>query len=229
MNSPYQNTLTGLVSRPHTWLVTGVAGFIGSHLLEELLKLKQKVVGLDNFFSGHKKNLAAVQAIVTDLEWKNFKFIEGDIRDSKACDTACRGVDYILHHAALGSVPRSIEDPVLANAINVDGTLNILSSAHQTVLLNEAIDALAIRSEGVYVDGTFGRGGHTEMLMKHFPLAKVVSFDKDEAAIDFGRKKFSSSITVSSGYSVWRIRLSIPVNTALSTIAKSQTFVPYAQ
>jgi UDP-N-acetylglucosamine/UDP-N-acetylgalactosamine 4-epimerase len=112
-----------------TWLVTGVAGFIGSNLLESLLKLDQKVVGLDNFATGHRHNLEQVQALVTPEQWARFHFIEGDIRKLEDCHTACAGVDYVLHQAALGSVPRSLEDPITTNATNIDGFLNMLVAA----------------------------------------------------------------------------------------------------
>ncbi len=118
-----------LVAKPVTWLITGAAGFIGSNLLEALLKLGQKVVGLDNFFTGHRVNLDEVRVQVTPAQWENFRFIEGDIRSLDDCHAACAGVDYVLHHAALGSVPRSLEDPILTNACNVTGFLNMLVAA----------------------------------------------------------------------------------------------------
>ena len=118
-----------LVAKPATWLITGVAGFIGSNLLEALLKLGQKVVGLDNFFTGHRVNLDEVRVQVTPAQWENFRFIEGDIRSLDDCHAACAGVDYVLHHAALGSVPRSLKDPILTNACNVTGFLNMLVAA----------------------------------------------------------------------------------------------------
>ena len=108
------------------WLVTGVAGFIGSNLLEALLKLDQKVVGLDNFLTGYKKNLEMTREACGEKAWRNFTFIEGDIRDLTTCRQACTGVDHVLHEAALGSVPRSIEDPLLTNSCNIDGFLNML-------------------------------------------------------------------------------------------------------
>jgi UDP-N-acetylglucosamine 4-epimerase len=114
---------------PRRWLVTGVAGFIGSHLLEKLLGLDQTVVGLDNFDTGFRKNLEAVRERVSPSVWKRFRFEEGDIRDSGICRRITRGIDHILHHAALASVPRSLRDPVATNAINVDGLLNILVAA----------------------------------------------------------------------------------------------------
>jgi len=115
-----------LVESPKTWLVTGAAGFIGSNLLETLLRLQQKVVGLDNFSTGHKHNLSHVRASVGDECWKNFTFFEGDIKDIDTCHLVLKGVDFVLHQAALGSVPRSIENPIQTNAANIDGFLNVL-------------------------------------------------------------------------------------------------------
>lgn len=127
--TPYTNLLNRLPNEPKTWLVTGVAGFIGSNLLEYLLKLNQKVVGLDNFATGHQRNLDEVQSLVSQEEWANFIFIEGDIRNLAACEKACDGVEYVLHQAALGSVPRSINDPITTNAANITGFLNMLVAA----------------------------------------------------------------------------------------------------
>lgn len=114
---------------PRKWLITGVAGFIGSNLLEHLLKLRQHVVGLDNFATGYRQNLEEVKGLVTDDEWYNFTFIEGDIRNLQDCQLACAGVDYVLHQAALGSVPRSIENPIATHEANLSGFLNILVAA----------------------------------------------------------------------------------------------------
>jgi len=122
----YQDLLETLRQNPKTWLVTGVAGFIGSNLLEYLLKLDQQVVGLDNFATGHQHNLDEVQSLVTPEQWNCFQFVEGDIRNQADCEKACEGVDYVLHQAALGSVPRSIKDPVTTNAANITGFLNML-------------------------------------------------------------------------------------------------------
>lgn len=118
-----------LTREPKRWLVTGVAGFIGSNLLEELLRLGQPVVGLDNFATGKRDNLEDVRAQVGEAAWKNFRFIEGDIRELADCRTACADIDYVLHQAALGSVPRSIDDPLTSNAANVTGSLNMLVAA----------------------------------------------------------------------------------------------------
>ena len=115
--------------QPKTWLVTGVAGFIGSNLLETLLKLDQNVIGLDNFSTGFQHNLDEVRSLVSDGQWQRFSFIEGDIRDVATCHRACKNVDYVLHQAALGSVPRSIEDPITTNANNITGFLNMLVAA----------------------------------------------------------------------------------------------------
>ena len=118
-----------LQSEPKTWLVTGAAGFIGSNLLEALLKLDQCVVGLDNLATGKRANLDQVQALVTPGQWSNFKFIEGSIDDPAVCQQACRQVDYVLHQAALGSVPRSIEEPLGAHQANATGFLQMLEAA----------------------------------------------------------------------------------------------------
>lgn len=115
-----------LQQSPKTWLITGVAGFIGSNLLETLLLLNQKVVGLDNFATGFQHNLDEVQALVSAEQWQGFQFIEGDIRNLDDCNIACAGVDYVLHQAALGSVPRSIADPIATNHTNISGYLNML-------------------------------------------------------------------------------------------------------
>lgn len=111
------------------WLVTGSAGFIGSHLLEHLLRLGQQVTSLDNFSTGHQANLDQVRERVGEAAWKRHRFIRGDIVDRAICADACRGVDVVLHEAALGSVPRSIEDPLLAHASNVTGFLTMLVAA----------------------------------------------------------------------------------------------------
>ena len=125
----YQQVCASLKAAPKTWLVTGVAGFIGSNLLEALLKLNQTVVGLDNFATGHQYNLDEVQGLVSAEQWANFTFHEGDIRSFADCQKACAGADYVLHQAALGSVPRSIADPITTNDTNIGGFLNMLTAA----------------------------------------------------------------------------------------------------
>jgi UDP-N-acetylglucosamine 4-epimerase len=125
----YSQLQTRLKTEPHTWLVTGVAGFIGSNLLETLLSLNQRVVGLDNFATGFQRNLDEVQTLVSPAQWANFKFVQGDIRNLEDCQKATAGVDYVLHQAALGSVPRSVADPLATNATNITGFLNMLVAA----------------------------------------------------------------------------------------------------
>jgi UDP-N-acetylglucosamine 4-epimerase len=125
----YQKVKQTLKAQPRTWLVTGVAGFIGSNLLENLLRLDQRVIGLDNFATGHRRNLDEVRSLVDAQQWERFTFIEGDIRDLDHCKRACEGVDHVLHQAALGSVPRSLADPVTSNATNISGFLNMLVAA----------------------------------------------------------------------------------------------------
>jgi UDP-N-acetylglucosamine/UDP-N-acetylgalactosamine 4-epimerase len=127
----YQAQRNHLVRSPKRWLVTGVAGFIGSNLLETLLNLDQHVVGLDNFATGHRRNLDEVHASVSPERWSRFHFIEGDIRDPETCSIALQTdpIDYVLHQAAIGSVPRSIKDPLFTNANNIDGFLNMLVAA----------------------------------------------------------------------------------------------------
>lgn len=140
--SAYDKLCARLQTERHTWLVTGVAGFIGSNLLETLLKLNQRVVGLDNFATGHQRNLDEVQTLVTSGQWANFHFIEGDIRKLEDCrramvfpqrdDVSEEGagrVEYVLHEAALGSVPRSLTDPIATSEVNISGFLNMLVAA----------------------------------------------------------------------------------------------------
>jgi UDP-N-acetylglucosamine 4-epimerase len=129
MSTRYQEITTSLEAEPRVWLVTGCAGFIGSNLLETLLLMGQRVVGLDNFATGHQYNLDEVEKTVGADKWVNFTFHEGDIRDMDACRKAVEGVDHVLHQAALGSVPRSLKDPITSNAVNVGGVLNMLVAA----------------------------------------------------------------------------------------------------
>jgi len=146
MTNAYTQLQTRLATEPHTWLITGVAGFIGSNLLETLLKLNQRVVGLDNFATGHQRNLGEVQTLVTPEQWANFQFIQGDIRNLDDCRRAMLfsprpqageglgervefPVEYVLHQAALGSVPRSVADPITTNSVNISGFLNMLVAA----------------------------------------------------------------------------------------------------
>ena len=127
--SKFQEVGARLKQSPRTWVVTGVAGFIGSNILETLLLLNQKVVGLDNFSTGYQRNLDEVRSLVSMEQWERFKFIEGDIRSLDVCREAVNGADYVLHQAALGSVPRSINDPITTNEVNISGFLNMLLAA----------------------------------------------------------------------------------------------------
>jgi len=129
MSTRYQEVIASLRDQPKRWLVTGCAGFIGSNLLETLLAMGQKVVGLDNFATGHQHNLDEVEKTVGPDKWANFSMITGDIRDLEACRQAVRDVDYVLHQAALGSVPRSLNDPLTTNEVNISGFLNMLVAA----------------------------------------------------------------------------------------------------
>lgn len=134
MPAAFDALKTRLATEQQTWLVTGAAGFIGCNLVEALLLLGQRVVGLDNFATGHRRNLDQVQASVGPEHWKHFRFIEGDIRDPETCRSACAGVDYVLHQAALGSVPRSLEDPLATHAANNTGFINMLVAARDATV-----------------------------------------------------------------------------------------------
>jgi UDP-N-acetylglucosamine 4-epimerase len=125
----YAQLRADLAGSSRKWLVTGAAGFIGSNLLQTLLDLDQHVVGLDNFATGHAANLQEVERRVTPAQWCRFQFIEGDIRDPNSCRRACDGVELVLHQAALGSVPRSIQDPITTNSVNIGGFLEMLMAA----------------------------------------------------------------------------------------------------
>lgn len=144
----YEQTQAQLRQQPQRWLVTGVAGFIGSHLLETLLNVDQTVVGLDNFATGHQRNLEEVQTLVTPQQWARSTFMEGDIRNLEDCQRACNGVQHVLHQAALGSVPRSLADPLTTNAFNISGFLNMLVAARDAQVRSFTYAA----SSGTYGD-----------------------------------------------------------------------------
>lgn len=129
MSTRYEALCEALRTHPRTWLVSGAAGFIGSNLVESLLTLGQRVIGLDDFSTGHRRNLALLRRQVDEAGWARFRFIEGSVRDGAACAEACAGVDHVLHQAALGSVPRSIEQPLASFDANVDGFIRILTAA----------------------------------------------------------------------------------------------------
>jgi len=127
----YEKVKQNLLLNPKAWLITGVAGFIGSNLLETLLTLNQNVIGLDNFSTGHSYNLDEVKSLVSNDQWSRFKFIKGDITNFSDCKNAVREIDFVLHQAALGSVPRSIADPINTNNTNITGFLNMLTAAKE--------------------------------------------------------------------------------------------------
>ena len=132
MANAYETLKATLAAKPQAWLVTGAAGFIGSHLVEHLLRLGQEVTGLDNFATGHRRNLDEVRAVVGEKPWSRFRFVEGDVRNPEVCRAAAAGAHYVLHQAALGSVPRSIADPATTHLVNVDGTLNVFLAARDS-------------------------------------------------------------------------------------------------
>jgi UDP-N-acetylglucosamine 4-epimerase len=146
----FQELKENLSAVPNSWLVTGAAGFIGSHLVETLLRLGQTVTGLDNLSTGRAQNLAQVRAAVGPGRWRNFRWIKGDIRDTETCGRVTRSMDYVLHQAALGSVPRSLEDPVQTNDSNVNGFVNLLWAAH----VNGVKRFVFASSSSVYGDET---------------------------------------------------------------------------
>lgn len=131
MPKAYDRLKTELRNTPRAWLITGVAGFIGSNLLESLLALDQRVVGLDNFATGKRANLDEVKNRISPAQWARFRFVEGDIADAAVCGEACAGAELVLHQAALGSVPRSLADPLGSHTANVTGFLNLITAARE--------------------------------------------------------------------------------------------------
>ena len=148
MTRKYNDVIKTLSMEPKKWLVTGCAGFIGSNILEELLLNNQIVIGLDNFSTGYQRNLDDVKKIVSPDQWEKFHFIEGDIRNFETCLQATEGVEYVIHQAALGSVPRSIKDPKTSHDVNVTGTLNIFYAASE----NKIKKVVYASSSSVYGD-----------------------------------------------------------------------------
>jgi len=146
--SAYEHLKEQMLAGPKVWLVTGVAGFIGSNLLETLLRQNQRVIGLDNYATGSRRNLEQVQELVGPERWNNFWRIDGDIHDLDTCKQASQGVDYVLHQAALGSVPRLIETPDDSHASNVTGFLNVLMATRDNGV-NRVVSA---SSSSVYGD-----------------------------------------------------------------------------
>ena len=162
--SKYDEVREELRQRPRRWLITGAAGFIGSNLLEALLLLGQTVSVIDNFSTGHVRNLEQVRSAVGAAAWRNFTHIEGDIRDPAVCRRACAAVDYVLHHAALGSVPRSIEDPLATHEANLTGFVNMLAAAR---------DAKARRF--IYASSSSVYGDHPQLPKVEDAIGKPLS------------------------------------------------------
>jgi UDP-N-acetylglucosamine 4-epimerase len=146
--TPYELLRQELAAAPRTWLITGVAGFIGSHLLEALLALDQQIAGLDNFSTGSRRNLDEVRSRVSDAQWARFIFHEGSVADLSTCREASKRADYVLHQAGFVSVPLSIEDPIACHATNVTGTLNVLVAARD----NRVRRVVYASSSAVYGD-----------------------------------------------------------------------------
>ena len=161
---PYTQLIDHLKVNQYKWLITGVSGFIGSNLLEALLKLNQKVIGLDSFITGRKQNLSEVEGIIGSAQWNQFRFIEGDIRDLETCNTATEGVNFVLHQAALGSVPRSLETPIGSNEANISGFLNMLWSSK-----NAKVDSFT------YAASSSTYGDHTSLPKVEDQIGKPLS------------------------------------------------------
>lgn len=145
----FEEKIQECLKEQKTWLVTGAAGFIGSNIVEILLKHNQKVVGLDNFSTGHKTNLQEVKHTISREQYALFKFIEGDIQDLNTCQVACKNIDYVLHQAAVASVPASMENPLHAHDVNVTGFINMLIAARD----NQVKRFIYASSSAVYGDG----------------------------------------------------------------------------
>jgi UDP-N-acetylglucosamine/UDP-N-acetylgalactosamine 4-epimerase len=175
-----------LLAAPRTWLVTGVAGFIGSNLLETLLKLNQRVVGLDNFATGKATSLEQVRALVSKEQWVNFQFVEGSIGDSAACRRACAGVDYVLHQAALGSVPRSMELPLATHQANATGFLEMLDAAR-----------VAKVKRFVYASSSAVYGDHPALPKVEDQLGRVLS---PYAATKLMNEVYSQTYAIAYGF-----------------------------
>ena len=177
--SAYKQLQKKLQRAPHVWLVTGVAGFIGSNLLERLLELNQRVVGLDNLSTGYRRNLQAVRTRVTARQWARFRFVKGDVGDLATCRRACAGVDFVLHQAALGSVPGSMADPVECHRSNVTGFLNVLASARQTKVRR----VVYASSSAVYGDNTHLPNQEARIGEPLSPYAASKAMDEEYARV----------------------------------------------
>ncbi len=193
--SAYETLKTQMQSKQQTWLITGAAGFIGSNLVEALLQLNQKVVGIDNFSTGHQRNLDDVQTIVTPAQWRNLSFMQADICDLKSCEKVCNGVDYVLHQAALGSVPRSLEDPITTNASNVTGFLNMLVAARKAKV-KRFVYAASSSTYGDHpglpkVEGQIGKPLSPYAVTKYVNELYADVFSKNYGLISIGLRYFN--------------------------------------
>lgn len=168
-----------LLQRRRVWLVTGAAGFIGSHLTATLLQLGQRVRGLDNFATGRKSNLEDIRQVVGEKAWGRLEFIEGDIRDLGTCMKSTRGVDAVLHQAALGSVPRSIQNPIASHQANVDGFLHMLWAAKEGGIQNVVFAS----SSSVYGDDPRLPKVETQIGRPLSPYALTKSIDEQYARV----------------------------------------------
>jgi UDP-N-acetylglucosamine 4-epimerase len=190
--SYYHEVQSLLKANPRRWLITGVAGFIGSNLLEALLKLGQTVKGIDNFSTGYARNLDEVKRRVSKEHWRNFHFEASDIRDLRSCDSACSHVDFVLHQAALGSVPRSIEEPCVSHDSNVTGFLNMLE---------------AVRKNGVkrlvYASSSAVYGDHQDSPKVEARTGKALS---PYAATKMANEKYSEAFAAVYGTEVIGLR-----------------------
>jgi UDP-N-acetylglucosamine 4-epimerase len=164
MTNAYEQAREKLERAPKSWLVTGAAGFIGSNLVETLLRLGQNVVGLDNFATGHRRNLADIESSLGVSAWSRFHLMEGDIRDLDTCRKAVADIDHVLHQAALGSVPRSLADPLTTNAVNIEGALNMLTAARDEKF-----------SRFVYAASSSTYGDHTDLTKVEDKIGKPLS------------------------------------------------------
>lgn len=187
--TPIENTEFKLRERPRTWAVSGVAGFIGSNLLEALLRLNQSVTGIDNFSTGHGPNLAQVKAAVTEEQWRRFRLIDADIVSLDACRAACSGADIVLHHAALGSVPLSLADPLAAHQSNVTGFINMLLAARDAGVAR----FIYASSSAVYGDHPAEEKSETQVAHALSPYAATKQIDEVYAEV-FARCYGLSSI-----------------------------------
>lgn len=173
-----------LIDKSMSWLVTGVAGFIGSHLLEKLLLLNQKVIGIDNFSTGKQSNLDEVQRNVSKDVWENFKFVRGDIGSSKLCEECCEGVDFVLHQAAVASVVDSFANPNATNEVNIQGFVNVLLAAKKSGVKR----LVYASSSAVYGNAGSGSRSEDDLLSPLSPYALSKQVNENHAKMLLGKE-----------------------------------------